>query len=263
MTYPDKFYLSCKGLIVMKLQPLFSPTAISLVLIAALSADARVQAGTFTQPAGLPVATVPTAYLDTATGNLQLNPAGRFISSYIFNAGITNPTVSTVGPFVYMNSTASQSSKISTGSVTKSFPVGTVTSNSTGWQSQLGQAIFSPLVSDGNNIASNGLPNDSLGDPLGTFNLAWSFGITAPSLTSDSLVRSTFVADTATDIGYGAGKSQFLYTQYAANGTPITGNSYGEVIPYSSVVVPEPSSIVMAGMGIALLGLGFGRRRNA
>ena len=263
MTYPDKFYLSCKGLIVMKLQPLFSPTAISLVLIAALSADARVQAGTFTQPAGLPVATVPTAYLDTATGNLQLNPAGRFISSYIFNAGITNPTVSTVGPFVYMNSTASQSSKISTGSVTKSFPVGTVTSNSTGWQSQLGQAIFSPLVSDGNNIASNGLPNDSLGDPLGTFNLAWSFGITAPSLTSDSLVRSTFVADTATDIGYGAGKSQFLYTQYAADGTPITGNSYGEVIPYSSVVVPEPSSIVMAGMGIALLGLGFGRRRNA
>ena len=247
----------------MKLQSLFSPTAISLVLIAALSTDARVQAGTFTQPAGLPVATVPTAYLDTATGNLQLNPAGRFISSYIFNAGITNPTVSTVGPFVYMNSTASQSSKISTGSVTKSFPVGTVTSNSTGWQSQLGQAIFSPLVSDGNNIASNGLPNDSLGDPLGTFNLAWSFGITAPSLTSDSLVRSTFVADTATDIGYGAGKSQFLYTQYAANGTPITGNSYGEVIPYSSVVVPEPSSIVMAGMGIALLGLGFGRRRNA
>ena len=263
MTYPDKFYLSCKELIVMKLQPLFSPTAISLVLIAALSADARVQAGTFTQPAGLPVATVPTAYLDTATGNLQLNPAGRFISSYIFNAGITNPTVSTVGPFVYMNSTASQSSKISTGSVTKSFPVGTVTSNSTGWQSQLGQAIFSPLVSDGANIASDGLPLNSTEDPLGTFNLAWSFGITAPSLTSDSLVRSTFVADTATDIGYGAGKSQFLYTQYAANGTPITGNSYGEVIPYSSVVVPEPSSIVMAGMGIALLGLGFGRRRNA
>ena len=241
----------------MKLQPLFSPTAISLVLIAALSADARVQAGTFTQPAGLPVATVPTAYLDTATGNLQLNPAGRFISSYIFNAGITNPTSSTVGPFVYTTS------KISTGSVTKSFPVGTLGANMTGWQSQLGQAIFSPLVSDGNNIASNGLPNDSLGDPLGTFNLAWSFGITAPSLTSDSLVRSTFVADTATDIGYGAGKSQFLYTQYAADGTPITGNSYGEVIPYSSVVVPEPSSIVMAGMGIALLGLGFGRRRNA
>ena len=248
----------------MKLQSLFSPTAISLVLIAALSADARVQAGTFTQPAGLPVATVPTAYLDTATGNLQLNPAGHFISSYIFNAGITNPTESTVGPFVYMNSTASQSSKISTGSVTKSFPVGTVTSNSTGWQSQLGQAIFSPLVSDGANIASDGLPFATNGTTrLGMFDLAWSFGITAPSLTSDSLVRSTFVADTATDIGYGAGKSQFLYTQYAADGTPITGNSYGEVIPYSSVVVPEPSSIVMAGMGIALLGLGFGRRRNA
>lgn len=247
----------------MKLQSLFSPTAISLVLIAALSADARVQAGTFTQPAGLPVATVPTAYLDTATGNLQLNPAGHFISSYIFNAGITNPTSSTVGPFVYMNSTASQTSKISTSSVTKSFPVGTVASNSTGWQSQLGQAIFTPLVDSGNNIASTGLPLDSFGDPLGTFNLAWSFGITAPSLTSDSLVRSTFVADTATDIGYGAGKSQFLYTQYAADGAPITGSSYGEVIPYSSVVVPEPSSIVMAGMGIALLGLGFGRRRNA
>ena len=141
----------------MKLQSLFSPTAISLVLIAALSTDARVQAGTFTQPAGLPVATVPTAYLDTATGNLQLNPAGRFISSYIFNAGITNPTQSTVGPFVYMDSTASQSSKISTGSVTKSFPVGTLGANMTGWQSQLGQAIFSPLVSDGNNIASNRL----------------------------------------------------------------------------------------------------------
>ncbi len=240
----------------MKLQSLFSPTAISLVLIAALSTDARVQAGTFTQPAGLPVATVPTAYLDTATGNLQLNPAGHFISSYIFNAGITNPTSSTVGPFVY-----SPTSKISTGSVTRSFPVGT--SSPTGWQSQLGQAILSPLTSEGGNIASDGLPNDSGGEPLGTFNLAWSFGITAPSLTSDSLVRSTFVADTATDIGYGAGKSQFVYTQYAANGAPITGYSYGEVIPYSSVVVPEPSSIVMAGMGIALLGLGFGRRRNA
>ena len=244
----------------MKLQPLFSPTAISLVLIAALSADARVQAGTFTQPAGLPVATVPTAYLDTATGNLQLNPAGHFISSYIFNAGITNPTESTVGPFVYMNSAED---KISTNFETKSFPAGI--SFLTGWQSQLGQAIFSPLARQGDNIASDGLPNDSGGEPLGTFNLAWSFGITAPSLTSDSLVRSTFVADTATDIGYGAGKSQFQYTQYAANGAPIVGFSYGEVIPYSSVVVPEPSSIVMAGMGIALLGLGlgFGRRRNA
>ena len=259
MTYPDKFYLSCKGLIVMKLQPLFSPTAISLVLIAALSADARVQAGTFTQPAGLPVATVPTAYLDTATGNLQLNPAGHFISSYIFNAGITNPTESTVGPFVYMNSAED---KISTNFETKSFPAGT--SFLTGWQSQLGQAIFSPLARQGDNIASDGLPFATNGTTrLGMFDLAWSFGITAPSLTSDSLVRSTFVADTATDIGYGAGKSQFLYTQYAANGTAIPGNSYGEVIPYSSVVVPEPSSIVMAGMGIALLGLGFGRRRNA
>jgi len=72
------------------------------------------------------------------------------------------------------------------------------------------------------------------------------------------LVRSTFVADTTGDVGYGAGKAQFTFT---VDG--VVGHNFGEVIPYSSVVVPEPSSIVMAGMGIGLLGLAFGRRRNA
>jgi len=245
----------------MRLQSLFTSTAVPLVLIAALLPVARVQAGAFTQPSGLPVATVVTAYLDIATGNLQMNPVGRNISSFIFNANIINPNASTPGPFVYNGS----GTKVSTQSIAKSYPQGSYPFAPTIWAAQTGAAFYdlnstASLGFTANNSASDGHPYDVDGAPVkgGYWNLPWSFGVTAPTLNSDSLVRSTFVADTTGDVGYGAGKAQFTFT---VDG--VVGHNFGEVIPYSSVVVPEPSSIVMAGMGIGLLGLAFGRRRNA
>ncbi|MEI7780673.1 MAG: PEP-CTERM sorting domain-containing protein [Planctomycetota bacterium] len=206
--------------------------------------------------ASLSSGTSPVAYLNLSTGELQIDPKGKSISSFSFKYGASTVSGTTNGPFTY-----SQTGANAVGVV---FPAGSYTFPPTTDKAQLGAAFYSLTSGTSSTNASSGNT---------FFDVPWSFGIVAPTATGGTpwtaaLVDSSTSGEgfrsstsgltagfTANYLGYGNGVGLFDYT---VNG--VSGKGLGAIIPVQAV--PEPSTIVLAGLGAAAVGITQIRRRR-
>lgn len=206
--------------------------------------------------------TSPVAYFDLDTGTLMFDPKGVSMNIVDFRYGTTTISGSTPGPFVY--TTGSGINSISTSSIERTWPAGTYAVPPTTFQARLGATVS---LTNGNTLNTSG-GNTASTD--GTFNLPWSFGAVAPSLINS---QATLYSDTAGQgfrsltsggnlLGYGNGIGMFAYTPYAAPFGPGAVQTFGVLVPVQAV--PEPSTLLMAGLGVtALLARQARRRRDA
>jgi hypothetical protein len=209
--------------------------------------------------------TAPVAYLDLSSGSLMLDPKGVSINLVDFKWG-TAGTISatTSGPFLFTTGTGNPGA-VSTTSLERTLPAGTWGIVST-FQARLAATVSlvntPTLATTGNNSASTD----------GSFNQPWSFGAIAPSLigsgltdgvfdgASSSLYSTTsgvgFRSATAGGnlLGYGNGIGMFAYTPFGGSA------SYGVIVPVQAV--PEPSAIVLAGLGLIAAGSSYLRCRR-
>jgi autotransporter-associated beta strand protein len=181
----------------------------------------RMAPGAFVQPAGVPVASMPTAYFDVTTSSLQLDPAGYDLSlfNFTFNTSVANVTNSTPGPFNYYWGTGA-----STPTSAAVLPAGTWSLTTTSPARLAGAVTLTntpTLSTSGGNTASTS----------GWLNRPWSFGSLAiPGSISLADAQQNFVALGATsDTGFGVGRGQFQYTVSGRVGT-----FYGQVVVVQS-----------------------------
>lgn len=204
--------------------------------------------------ASLVTGTSPVAYFDLGTGTLMFDPKGRDVNAVDFRWGTVGTiTATTAGPYVF--TTGSAQNAVSTSSIEKTLPAGTwsaVTTFPARLSANVSLTNSPTLATSGGNIAST----------TGWFNQPWSFGAIAPSVTTEAQMYSStagqgFRSLTAGGnlLGYGSGIGMFLYVQ-----SPSAGNQYGAVVPVQAV--PEPSTLVLAGVAIAAVGFGQARRRR-
>jgi hypothetical protein len=198
---------------------------------------------------GLPGAVV---YFNTTNGQLQVDPRGYDLNSVIitFTTGTVNIGGSTPGPFTYATGTTTSAWSQPTGTP-RTFPaIQTLTGlPPTTFAARVGTTIGSPLspaltnTGDVGNIASTG--------PTGYWNLGWSFPldlVASGSVGSMALQNFKTIGQNsnanANILGYGLG---FCTFQYGING--VIGNQVGAVVP--TIAVPEPGTMILAGVGIA------------
>lgn len=207
----------------------------------------------------LSTGTTPVAYFNIGTGELQIDPKGKPLNSFNFRYGSSTVTGTTAGPFVYTSGTG-------TSAVGTTVPAGTWTFAPTTVPANLAGAFYSLTSGSSSTNASSGSTY---------FDVPWSFGLVAPTPTgggswTNSLVYSSTLGEgfrsstsglttgfTANWLGYGNGVGLFDYT---VNG--VTGKGLGAVIPVQVQAVPEPSTIVLAGLGAAAVGFTQIRRRR-
>jgi hypothetical protein len=201
------------------------------------------------------------AYFNTLTGQLQIDPKGVDISLYNFTygTGTGNIVASTPGPFTYSTGTGNPGGVSGPTGVNnqRTIPAGTWATNTT-FASRVASTVSltqSPTLAttgDVGNIASTN----------GWFNQPWSFPLDLVNSGSvASMVNNNFYtvgitpgqSANANLLGYGNFRSTFNYT---VNG--IVGQQVGAVIP----VVPEPSTVALAGIGAASVGYSVVRRRK-
>jgi hypothetical protein len=258
--------------------------AASLVAIGCLSASA----GVFVQPTlsgtspsglqwsavatgtALPVRTSATSsfnnaagavvYFDTTTGQMQIDPKGLDLTTVIitYTTGTTNVTGTNPGPFVYPTGTTTSAFSPTTG-IPRTFPAVTAVSGlaPTTFAARVGVTIGAPL---GPSLSTTG-DVGNIASTSGYFNQPWAFpielvasGSTATMTISNFKTIGQGSNLNANILGYGSQQSVF---QYSANG--IVGNQVGAVIPVTAV--PEPSTVVLASVGLAVAsGLKFRRR---
>jgi len=144
-------------------------------------------------------------------------------------------------------------------------PAGTYPFAPTTDKAQLAAAFYTLTSGTSSTNASSG----------GYFDVPWSFGIVAPTATGGATWTSALV-DSSTSgegfrsatgglttgftgnyLGYGNGVGLFDYT---VNG--VSGKGLGAVIPVQLQAVPEPSTIMLAGLGAAAVGITQMRRRR-
>lgn len=208
--------------------------------------------------ASLSSGTNPVAYFDIGTGELQIDPKGKPLSSFNFRYGASNVSGTSAGPFLFPSGTAASA-------VGVYVPAGTWTFPPTTTAAQLGGAFYSLTTGTGSTTASSGSTY---------FDVPWSFGAIAPTPTgggswTQTLVYSATAGEgfrsattglttgfTANYLGYGNGVGLFDYT---VNG--VTGKGVGAVIPVTAAV-PEPSTIVLAGLGVSVAWFFHDRRRR-
>jgi len=204
-------------------------------------------------------------YFNTQTGQLQVDPRGYNLNSLIitYTTGTVNIGEATPGPFTYATGSAADSYSPLTGTP-RTFPaakVGTSGLDPTTYFSRVGLTIGKPLsaslsnTGDPGNIASTGT--------AGFWNGTWSFPL---DLVNSSDVSSMVISNfktigqnsnaNANILGYGLGFATF---QYGING--VTGTQLGAVIP-TTVAVPEPGTMILAGVGIAAAAGLDARRRQ-
>lgn len=206
--------------------------------------------------ASLSSGTTPVAYFNIGTGELQIDPKGKALSSFNFRYGSSTVTGTTVGPFVYTSGSGASA-------VGTTVPAGTWTFAPTTVPANLGGAFYSLTTGTSATNASSGST---------FFDVPWSFGVVAPTPTgggtwTQALVYSSTLGEgfrsatsglttgfTANWLGFGNGVGLFDYT---VNG--VTGKGLGAVIPV--VAVPEPSTLVLAGLGAGAIGFAGLRRR--
>ena len=192
----------------------------------------------------------------TQIGSLMFDPKGWSAGLIDFRYGYFGTIGSgTVGPYVY--STGTGNGAVSSTSVERTLPAGTWGAVTTFPARLAGSVslINSPSLStSGGNIASTN----------GWFNQPWSFGAVAPSVTQLLMystsagqgfraIQSNNIAAPVNLLGYGNGYGMFTWTEAG-----VSGNRYGAIIPVQAV--PEPSSLVLAGLGIAAGGIHLRRR---
>ena len=191
----------------------------------------------FSLPAGFAPATEPTAYLDVATGVLQLDPVGRNVAlvNFTYNTEPVNISGSSPGPFVYPSGTLQNA--VSTATEKKTFPAGAWTLLTT-FPARLAGAI---TLGNTPTLATTGANSASTN---GWFNKPWSFGaVVAPNSLSIADAERNFVSITTTDIGYGPGRDLFQYAEFG-----VVGNRYGRVVVYAT---PDPASKPNSILGMA------------
>jgi len=265
-------------------------TAASIVALCAITASA----GTFVDPSAsvtgnapsgipwsavatgtaLPIRTSGTAagqpgavvYVNTQTGQIQFDPKGWSVATFIltYTTGTVNIGAATPGPFQYTTGTGDFSYSDISGTE-RTFPAKSATSSGlppTTYASRVGLTVGPPLSAN-LNVGTN--PNSASTNNF--WNLGWAFPSDLVVSGSVSAVAASFNSPgtnyfrtigqgsnlNANVLGYGSQQGVF---QYTVNG--VTGNQVGAVIP----VVPEPSTIVVAGLGVAAAGVMRMRRRK-
>lgn len=206
-------------------------------------------------------------YVNTQTGQIQFDPKGWSVSTFIltYTTGTANIGAATPGPFQYVTGTGDFSYSDISGTE-RTFPAKSAISSGlppTTYASRVGLTVGPPLSAN-LNVGSN--PNSASTNNF--WNLGWAFPSDLVISGSISSVAATFTSGSGNNyfrtigqnsnlnanvLGYGLGQGVF---QYTVNG--ITGNQVGAVIP----VVPEPSTIVVAGIGVAAAGVMRMRRRK-
>lgn len=198
---------------------------------------------------------IPVAYFNISTGELQIDPKGKALSSFSFKYGASTVSGTTNGPFTYSQTGASAVGVV--------VPAGTYPFAPTTDKAQLGAAFYTLSSGTSSTNASSG----------GYFDVPWSFGVIAPTATGGATWTSALVDSSmsgegfrsatsglttgflANYLGYGNGVGLFDYTVQG-----VTGKGLGAVIPVQAV--PEPSTIVLAGLGAAAVGITQMRRRR-
>ena len=228
------------------------------------------------------------AYYNVNTGQLQIDPKGWDLSlfNFTYTTGTVNVQPGGSGPLLYASGTSPVSATVSgaTGVANQlTLPAGTWGGGTTVSKARVGAAvslIATPTLAtsyDPGNGAANGTSpysTNTIGTPSvpGWFNQPWSFPYAGDAAGSavgliDSGSIAVVGANTqnwkvfgvtgnanANVLGYG----NYLHVfQYTINGTQ--GNQVGPVIPVS---VPEPSTIMLAGIGVAAAGSFDYRRRQ-
>ena len=199
-------------------------------------------------------------YYNTTTGQLQVDPKSLDITTLIvtYTSGTSNISGTTPGPFLYPTGTTTNAISPTTGTP-KTFPAVTVLSGlpPTTFAARVGMTIGSPL---GPSLATTG-DVGNIASTSGYWNGTWAFPIELVNSGSiGSMVLSNFATigqnsnANANTLGWGLGRGTF---QYSANG--VIGNQVGAVIPVAAI--PEPSTIVLAGVGLAAAG-GINYRRQ-
>ncbi len=206
--------------------------------------------------------TNPVAYFETGSGKLMFDPKGKSASTVDFRYGYFSTIGSgSAGPFVFATGTGNPGS-VSTSVVERTLPAGTW-ANITTFPARVAGAVSltntPTLTTVGNNIAST----------AGWFDLPWSFGAVAPTVTQAQMFSTTagegFRAVASVNnpapvnlLGYGNGVGMFLWLEAG-----VAGNQYGAVIPVQAV--PEPATLVLAGLGVAAMVARrtYRRRRHA
>ena len=191
-------------------------------------------------------------YFNQSTGQIQFDPRGYDVNGVIitFTTGTVNISGTTPGPFTYATGTATNAWSPATGTP-KTFPaIQTLTGlPPTTFAARVGSTIGSPLspsltnTGDVGNIASTGA--------TGYWNLGWSFPldlVASGSVASMAIQNFKTIGQNsnanANILGYGLGFATF---QYGING--VVGNQVGAVVP--TIAVPEPGTMILAGVGIA------------
>ena len=191
-------------------------------------------------------------YFNQTTGQLQVDPRGYDLNSLIitFTSGTANIASGTPGPFTYATGTGANGYSPLTGTP-RTFPAKDPTTAGlapTTFASRVGVTIGAPLSAS---LATAGDPGN-IASTTGFWNGGWSFPLDLVNSGSVSLMTiSNFKTigqnsqANANILGFGLGACTF---QYGING--VTGTQLGAVIP-TITAVPEPGTMILAGVGIA------------
>jgi hypothetical protein len=189
-------------------------------------------------------------YFNQTNGQLQVDPRGYDLNSVIitFTTGTVNIGGSTPGPFTYATGTTTSAWSQPTGTP-RTFPaIQTLTGlPPTTFASRVGVTIGAPLSAS---LATAGDPGN-IASTTSYWNGGWSFpldlvnsgSVASMALSSFKTIGQNSQAN-ANVLGYGLGACTF---QYGING--VTGTQVGAVIP--TIAVPEPGTMILAGVGIA------------
>jgi hypothetical protein len=219
------------------------------------------------------------AYWNVNTGQLQIDPKGWNISlfNFTYTTGTVNTSGSTAGPLVYATGTSPTSATVSgTGPGDplgqRELPAGTWTlitcapARIAGTVSLVRVPTLATNYAPGYGAGSGSTPysTNPLGEAVAAGWMAqpWAF---PNSLVTSGSVSSMVVNNwkvfgvsgnaNANLLGYGNYQSVF---QYTIDG--VVGNMVGALIPVS--VVPEPGTMILAGVGIAAAAGLDARRRQ-
>lgn len=217
------------------------------------------------------------AYWNVNTGQLQIDPKGWNISlfNFTYTTGTVNTSGSTAGPLVYASGTSPTTNTVSgaTGLANqKTLPAGTWTlitcapARIAGTVSLVRSPTLATTYDPGNGAGgSSPYATNPLGEAVtpGWMTQPWAFPsdmVTSGSVASMVVSNwKTFGVSgnlNANVLGYGNYNSTF---QYTVDG--VTGNMVGAVIPVT-VAVPEPGTMILAGVGIAAAAGLDARRRQ-
>jgi hypothetical protein len=222
-------------------------------------------------------ATGAVAYFNTTTGQVQIDPKGWNISlfNFTYTTGTVNTSGSTAGPLTYASGTSPTTATVSgaTGLANqKTLPAGTWTlitcapARIAGTVSLTRSPTLATSYDNGNGAGGTSpYATNPLGEAVtpGWMTQPWAFPsdmVTSGSVPSMLISNwKTFGVSgnaNANVLGYGNYQSTF---QYTVDG--VVGNQVGAMIPVTAV--PEPSTMILASVGIAAAaGLDFRRRQR-